>query len=540
MTVFRPDPEGTRERIGPGGQLVLPMAGVSAQMGLDGRSYRPNQGPAGAADEPLLGTLRELSRAPANPEDFRELRLERQRTVWDLLGEKVDFETGEMLRESERPAKCCKVRFAPKGLTAQEAPARIVRSESGGWSMRNVVTCGSSHVCAVCSERNAQQARVEVSAALEKHLGASLYNDAWMLTLTLPHGQHDKLSVLVGRLREAWDLMTKSSGWRRFKKTWGLVGALRVFDSTFGKNGFHPHWHVALFVERAQWWSSDEYTRAIGLPSSAPIQPLRSFPLCKEEGRGKVRCKCTELCQSAIRASIALELSELWCKAADRVGAVEPAKREAFAEFGCHLGGAGKAAEYFTKWGLADEVTQGAKKNTNHWGLLDAFKGGDMQAGAKFAEYYYATKGLPILTGLAKLRKYLSLEDADVSEHGEKIKAAKDAEREFQGLPPRETVDALELEIPDMYFGRAVALGWAQVFAFVDRAHEQGEEPQAALIWILTLHQNGKGKAEHEPNGKSTEGRDSAAANEGRRPGADNRSAEAASELCASGARCRH
>ena len=89
------------------------------------------------------------------------------------------------------------------------------------------------------------------------------------------------------------------------------------------------------------------------------------------------------------------------------------------------------------------------------------------------------------MTGLARLRKYLSIDDEEIAAHAERIREAKAAERKYAGLPEPEEVEPLDLYIPQTLFGRAIALGWADVLEHVDRAYAAGEEPQRALEWIL-------------------------------------------------------
>jgi hypothetical protein len=63
--------------------------------------------------------------------------------------------------------------------------------------------------------------------------------------LTVRHTKGEALADVFGALADAWRRMGKS---RAFRPHWEGLGYARAVEVTFGKNGWHPHAHVALVV----------------------------------------------------------------------------------------------------------------------------------------------------------------------------------------------------------------------------------------------------------------------------------------------------
>ena len=138
----------------------------------------------------------------------------------------------------ERLGKCGRVRVQPR--------TEIVQTADGEAYYRGLATCGSVHVCAVCSgkireERSREFSRV--AAAWDAAGNASL-----LVTFTFPHG-------VSHQLRDTYDLVTRGWTWvinhRDFKAVRDKLGGLawaRAIETTHGRNGWHPHNHTVMFT----------------------------------------------------------------------------------------------------------------------------------------------------------------------------------------------------------------------------------------------------------------------------------------------------
>lgn len=126
----------------------------------------------------------------------------------------------------------------------------------GGARYTGLATCGKIHLCPVCSGR-IRSARADQMQA---------YVEAWemagggvvLMTLTLRHYQRHGLQDLVKLQHAAWSRAFGAKAgkmWVRLKKAFGIVGYARAWEVTHGANGWHPHWHVLVFVDKP--WSTE-------------------------------------------------------------------------------------------------------------------------------------------------------------------------------------------------------------------------------------------------------------------------------------------
>lgn len=70
-----------------------------------------------------------------------------------------------------------------------------------------------------------------------------------MLTLTLRHHRGQSLRHLLGALHDSWDAFASGRAWQSWKRELGVAGHVRGIEVRHGKNGWHPHLHVLLFVD---------------------------------------------------------------------------------------------------------------------------------------------------------------------------------------------------------------------------------------------------------------------------------------------------
>jgi hypothetical protein len=445
-----------RDLAAPGGQLAFDWA--PGQLGFDGRTYEPPgiievetepEAPS-PKGEPLLGLLHGL--LPGTAE-----RWNRQMEMWDRFGPEKD-EHGDVIHGTgERVAKCRKVRILSE-TTA------MVRSAGGGWDVRGTVRCRNAHVCPLCAWQRARETAAQISACVEAHqAGGGLAPDVWMLTLTQPHTAEQAWSTSIERLTEAWRRLKRSPEWRRFAKRWGLVGAVRCWDSTIGANGLHGHWHVGLFVDQAIWAGD----RIDQLP---------------------------ELERGIVLAAIGDELRDAWVRVSLAAG-VEVAGdvgRESFRELGLDLRGGEDAAVYLASWGLPQELALSpAKRGRSHWSELDAAAAGDAAAGERFDRYYAATSGLAVVTGLKRLRDRLGVTDELVAAHVAELALRRELQAELDGVELPE-VEPLELRISPYRWHAALRATWPRLFAIVEAAEAQGRDPQRALDDYLAAVDRGR------------------------------------------------
>lgn len=464
----------------------------------------PKRCPEGASVEPSLGTLCRLSVAAQKAPSSQELKWARLSTLWDY-GD--DREATDSERKGERFGQCNKVRYLdPKG----DREVEIFRSETGAYSHSGLIQCGNAHCCPVCSEKKARAACNVLSCALKKHLAGGPKNDVWMATLTIPHKKGSSMLELKEKLCSAWATMAASHRWRTFRRKYGISVVVRAFESTFGANGWHPHFHVLLFVEESVWQKNGAlHPIRTAFSAKAPphptIRPLISGDPLRHMGARPIGAEMAPLGEESselekIVKALNCEVYRLWEHACLKVHAVTEAQIPAFSTHGVHLARGDKTALYITKWGLADELTMHGYKNSTAFGLLDKMGEGDRRAGAIFMEFARATKGLAVISGLGKLRKHLDLSEEDIAAHAEWLKEEKEKRLLAEGKPLPAKVPTINLVIPRVYFARAIGKGWPAVHAEIERAELAGECEQTALIEYLSRPKGERKRNECEEN----------------------------------------
>jgi hypothetical protein len=113
---------------------------------------------------------------------------------------------------------------------------------------RKLQTCGSVWVCPNCAlvvaERRAEEVRLALAALAES--GGS----AAFATLTVAHGRGDSLERVLEGFLAAFRYLSSKPSYKRLRARLGVVGSVRVLESTHGRNGWHPHFHVLFCFDR--------------------------------------------------------------------------------------------------------------------------------------------------------------------------------------------------------------------------------------------------------------------------------------------------
>jgi hypothetical protein len=140
----------------------------------------------------------------------------------------------------ERHKACGRTRIAPT--------VQVVRHRDGRGGLRGLATCASVWACPVCAPRIAAERAEELKRAVRWSLEREL--DCYLLTATVRHAWSDDPRVMFRGLAGAWRRLTRGAPWKRWTERVGLRHWIRGAEATHGPNGWHPHLHVLLFVER--------------------------------------------------------------------------------------------------------------------------------------------------------------------------------------------------------------------------------------------------------------------------------------------------
>ena len=228
----------------------------------------------------------------------------------------------------------------------------------------NVMRCANAWGCPVCAAIISEHRKCEVKEAMDwwKKQGGSVL----LLTLTVPHYSDTDIKQLKKDLKKAYGKFFK--GVRASKdmfERWQIKHYISCFEITHGINGFHPHYHVLLFV-----------------PYSLGKQ---SLPGIKQD------------------------MYKVWKDCCLKAGLDEPSEK-----YGLDLQAGNEAGAYVAKWGLEHEMTKGHIKkgkenNRTPFDILRSYTDSENQADSNlFKLYYFAFKGTRQLNWSKGLKKLVS------------------------------------------------------------------------------------------------------------------------------------
>lgn len=219
---------------------------------------------------------------------------------------------------------------------------KVMKSAEGGSFYKGLQTCGSVWSCPACSNKISEFRRQQLNELLHgaRERGYAIV----MLTLTAQHAQGDDLAEQLAGLKAAKRALRQRRDWKAVKDC--FVGSVTATEATYGKSGWHTHFHEIFVVDAAQ----DEAEALLG------------------------------------------GFAEAWLTALRRQG-MNGALPHAYNVQGAH-----QAGEYLSKWGAAEEVALGARKagkagGQTPFGLLRQYAKGDERSGQLFRHFAMTFKG---------------------------------------------------------------------------------------------------------------------------------------------------
>lgn len=176
-------------------------------------------------------------------------------------------ENGEILDELMKVKLARAERFALQSVAREILPGervarclrfRIPEHEVEVWRhletrrsfYAGLAVCGSVWTCPCCSAKISERRRKELKQAIGQHTDQG--GHVAMLTLTVRHSWTDDLNDMLVRLAKAMDRFRSGKRYNSLRERIGLIGTVRAFELTHGKNGWHPHFHVVIFYRNRQ------------------------------------------------------------------------------------------------------------------------------------------------------------------------------------------------------------------------------------------------------------------------------------------------
>ena len=108
--------------------------------------------------------------------------------------------------------------------------------------------CGSVWLCPNCSQKIRRQRARDVATVLQRHEARG--GGAVLSLLSVSHYRKHSLRSTQDAQKASWTQMTKQRYYTQLKDRFGIVGYIKTFEVTEGKNGWHPHYHVVWLTKR--------------------------------------------------------------------------------------------------------------------------------------------------------------------------------------------------------------------------------------------------------------------------------------------------
>ena len=199
-----------------------------------------------------------------------------------------------------------RVKVCQRYIIPNASHVDIKRSHDSA-NFSGLMSCENVHTCPHCMSRiNATRAKALKNALIGvESLGYGVY----LMTLTLKHIKRDKLAYLLEGLTKAYRYMFSGKTGIELKNAMAWVGSSRALEIRYGKNGFHPHFHIVILTDTPH--SAESLSALAKTLKNRWIQALNHFGYDASEKNGlDLRETYLDICGYLTKQSnLALELT---------------------------------------------------------------------------------------------------------------------------------------------------------------------------------------------------------------------------------------
>lgn len=148
-----------------------------------------------------------------------------------------------------------RVRACRLHVADREAGATLQRMPDGSARWAGLQSCGSTHSCPVCADRIQAGRKADVAAMIDAAHARGLV--VAFVTFTVRHRRTQSLREVWDEVSDAWRSTTSGGSgasqraWKADREEFGIVGYLRLWETTHGDAGWHVHVHALLFLDPA-------------------------------------------------------------------------------------------------------------------------------------------------------------------------------------------------------------------------------------------------------------------------------------------------
>lgn len=179
------------------------------------------------------GALLENIANNVSPGERRRGRYKARETLWKVTGMQ-------------------RVRYCGRFSTGHGVELRAADAIAGYAGLQH---CGSVWACPVCASRILVHRALEVGAVLGEAIRQG--HPLGFVTLTMRHTSAQALELLWNAARKGWQRSISGKGWKLVEDS--VEGWVRVWEVTYGRNGWHVHVHCVVVL--AQGVGEAEFER---------------------------------------------------------------------------------------------------------------------------------------------------------------------------------------------------------------------------------------------------------------------------------------
>lgn len=132
-------------------------------------------------------------------------------------------------------------------VTQSKAAGVTIRERDGVAGFAGLQHCGSVWSCPVCSASILAHRALEIGSVLGQAVASG--HQLGFVTFTMRHRRSQPLKTLWAAAAKAWRRSISGEVWTAEKDAHGVVGWVRVWEVTDGRNGWHVHVHFVVVLE---------------------------------------------------------------------------------------------------------------------------------------------------------------------------------------------------------------------------------------------------------------------------------------------------
>jgi len=204
----------------------------------------------GAADSLGIYIGNNYAAEPLRQQRFSRMKQSSKWLIADALRkERLEAEqSGGDVPDWVKPIRVAKCHWR---ATSAIVDVYLKKTEYGNFAFyRNIETCRSIWACCYCSSRIRNQRAKELQVAFKNIIEDKSLSIGIFATFTVKHQISTPLSLSLQTLQAAYSYMRSTRAWRRLMDRIGYIGIIRATEVTYGSNGFNPHFHCWIILDR--------------------------------------------------------------------------------------------------------------------------------------------------------------------------------------------------------------------------------------------------------------------------------------------------